>query len=57
MNSFKLGQRVRFPDPEAPQGGLELRGRITYLLSSVAQVIVDGRAFGIWVELDELVPE
>ena len=57
MNSFKLGQRVRFPDPEAPQGGLELRGRITYLLSSVAQVIVDGRTFGVWVELSDLVAE
>ena len=55
--TFAVGQRVRFPDPEAPQGGLELRGRITYLLSSVAQVIVDGQAFGIWVELDKLVAE
>jgi hypothetical protein len=57
MTTLKVGQRVRFPDPEAPQGGLELRGRITYLLSSVAQVIVDGRTFGVWVELSDLVAE
>lgn len=53
-----IGQRVKFIDPDEfdPRIGTapEARGRIVYLLGRLAQVISDGKAFGIWLRVDDL---
>lgn len=63
---LEVNDRVKWANPEVAAGAavpnLPLRGRITYILEPVgalrqAQVIEDGKTFGIWIPLDKLTRE
>lgn len=63
MTEFRIGQRVKFENPDPPIAESQrnisntyLRGRITYLNapgSSLIQVIPDGKTFALWLDLQK----
>lgn len=56
--TFEVGQRVKFIDPESfdPRigDGFEVRGRILCKVDPLLQIIIDGKAFAIWVNSSDV---
>ena len=54
---IRIGQRVKWSNPENHAWDEEVRGRVLFTDDRHAQVMEDGKAFGRWLPLDALAPE